>query len=601
MSFGKSLVLFFLFTFFALPSVAQAETKLGLALKQGYYDYPYISEIDPNGIGAASGFMKGDHIKEVGSVSIWFTGQARRFFKYNIKKGKPFIVMVKRYGSLQRVIVDLSKSPKSFPKHQGTDKYSSCYLAPTIACINTFITKPTDAQAARRMSGYYNNIIALSKIGKLDKARSQLKELETLYYQDPKNVRYNTGTVTESMAYLDIKPDQRLANFVYLHTDKTKTSDLLSKASLFIRHETPQHGQRFLDHVIQIFAENPKEVRYAAASYGRMLAAYKKHVLLRTITVSSKYRSEDKNKILQAALMYHLGQEDMKSAQKVQDIILNVQRSSTDKDLLLFIKLFNKTHNMDARHRMLSLLMKNYENGEGKFMIQALLFHSVVKGLGASGQIHKARTYIEKHATKDPVSIMMALAVEAAHSRSSNGLAVQFYKDFPKLLNDTYTLLKAMPLEKRQKLNPLVLRDFYVVLAAYLPINPSTQDVDGIKRFDKYDYGPIIESFVEVRKYGPALQWTDVAERKFGNTYKYGDIFASLGGIASGKDMALHTQHLQFRKHSNRFHSKHMERLYWKGHMDRALIEFNQLDETNKVSAILKQAMFVAPCKSCDL
>lgn len=583
--------------FLVFSSAAHAETKLGLALKQGY-EYPYISEIDPKGIGAASGFMKGDHIKEIGAVSIWFTIQAKKFLRFNLKKKQPFTVMVERDGSLQQVIVDANKPRLTFPAVQGADMFSNCYFTPSANCLEGFLNAPEKDHAGVTISRYRFNVMAFHRLGRDDAARDALRQMKDFFYDNPGTVKFHSGTMLEAMELVNQKADQRFADFVYQHTSQKSIVDLLAHAQAFAKYGTPELGQRFLDDALKIAALKPKYLGFNGRRLGETLAAFGDHAKIRSLVTSKAYNSEGKNWIFEGALTYHVGNEDMRSAEIVVNLILNTPRPWTDKDALRFVRLFNKMHFELNKLAMLNRLIKQYDETEGKFY-QSAIGARLISALGASGQIHRARKYIERQ-PGDPLPLMMDLSVHAANSKSAHGIAVQFYKDFPKLLDDTYTLLKSKTPEQRKKINKSTLKDFYGVLAAYLPANPSIRELDGLK-FDKYRYGPIIDEMIEVRKYDLALKWTDDVEGRFGKTYKYGNIFSSLGGIAGRADMDKHRQHPQFGKHSNRFHRQLLDRLYWKGRMDEALREFKALDAVNKRSAVRQQLMFVVPCQSCDL
>ncbi len=592
--------LILLFVLFAFSSTAWAETKLGIALKQGY-DYPYISEIDPKGIGAASGFMKGDHIKEIGSVSIWFIGQAKGFLKFNLKKDKPFAVMVERDGSLQQVIVDRNKPKLSFPHQKGTDPYSDCYFKPNAACIEHFILQPDHtARWGTAFSHYSTNISTLIALGKTDKARAALNKMKAYFYTkpDPYIVRTYTTNVLGAMDALGEKPDQQFRDFVYQNSDRKKLYDMLGLAVTYKEYGAPKLGRRFLDDALRMLDSDPKSLGVSDDRYGRALAAFEMHDRLRAIIVSKTYFSFQKNSILKGALIYHVKQEDAPSVGKIMDIIINTPRSWTDTDRWHYVRLFHKLHFEGRKKNMLSHISKQYDDLQGN-MFQTAVSTSVIRALGASGQIHRALTYIDK-SPGDSLALMMYLAIEAANSRSSHGIAVRFYKDFPKLLTDTYALLKTKTPEQRKKLGKTTLLNFYKVLAVYLPSPPSIRELDGLG-LQQYHYESIIDHFIEVRKYGAAFAWADDIEKRFRGTYKYSDIYTALGGIASYEEMNRYKQHAGLAKHKNRFHRQLLDRLYWGGYLKEARAEFAQLDEKNKRSAIRNQLMFITPCESCDL
>ncbi len=600
MTLSRKTILMFLFISMILPAAASAEGTLGIALKQGY-DYPYISAIDPYVSAAASGLMQGDHIKDIGAISVWFVDQGRRFFKYFVKKGQPFMVVITRDGVTHRLQIDMNKPPLEWPARSGSDAYSTCYFSPNAACVEAFITEPNDEKVSVRFNSYDNAIRKLMQLGQADKARAYYEEMEALFFNTPELIQYYSSTLFRIMHDMGITPDQRHFDYVYKHIDKTKIYDLLEHASLFSEFGAPEFGAVFLNAAMALVAKKPKTLESNTRGFGKALAALKNHDALRSYLTSSDHSSETKNKLLSEVIWSYMKQSEIKLAEDALLMIDAVPRKWTDKDHLIFIRLFIKMHKNEAAWTMVERVIKHYEESKGKMFAQPILAATLVKAYGAYGSIHKGRQLVNQHFSKDPLWIMMELAIEAADSKSSHWSAVQFYKDFPKLLDDTYALLKATPLAQRQKLNKSTLKKFYVVLAAYKSVNPSIKELDGLG-FDKYSYGSIIDAFIEARKLDTALRWTDEVEGRFGKTYKYSAIFTALGSAAtSSAEIERFARHPKFNDNKYGFGRTYLDMLYRHGQFDQALSLFNQKTPVQKRSTIMRQIGLFTPCRSCDL
>lgn len=585
----------------AFVQAAFAETKLGIGLKQGY-NYAYISDISPFGSGAASGFMDRDHIKEVNGVSIWFVDQAEKMLKYNLEKGQPFIVMVERNGGLNRVMVDASKPSRSFPKKQGVEVYSNCYMAPDAACLEAIIDnkKPIDQSNSSIMYNYNSQVENYILLGKQQKALKAYQEMETLFFRDKGLTSSHAHNLFAAMKKVGKTPEKRHFDFIYQNTKK-RINDLSYEARRFAEYDAMNYADVFYTDMINLIKQKPKDLKYNTMYVGPTLALLGKKDQLVSYLESDQHPSEIKNKLLEYYIIELVKAQKKEEAQEAVKLVYSVKRSWTNSDYVIFVRLFHKLHMQDAAWNTIKRLEQFYADGEGKIFIQPLVSRSLIEAYGAVGSIHNGRKYIDKHFKDNPLEMMMTLAIEAANSRSSKGLALQYYKDLPKLVEETYTKLKGASAEEKKKLNSFVVKSFYEVLAAYLPVNPSVQELSSYE-FDKYNYTGIIDSFIEVRKFDNAVEWTNTIEAKFGNSYKHGDILAAVGALArSQEETDRFKRSPAFRKNDFRLLRPHMKRLYWNGYFDKALGEFQTMSEKEKVIAVLEQSSFVVPCTDCTL
>lgn len=603
----SKLILHTFFSLLALMWISLAQTafaagKIGVGLKQGY-NTAYISDIDPFGSGAASGLMNGDRIKEVNGVAIWFVDQAERMLRYNIDKGQPFVVMIERKGGLNRIILDANKSQRVLPKKiQGADFYANCYMAPDAACLEATIDKqqPFDQSNRSKMSHYGSKVSRYVLLGKPQKALAAYKEMDALFRRDKSLANtYAAYDIFSAMSKLGKTPEKRHFDFVYQHTKK-RIDDLSRSASMFAKYGAMNYATIFYRDMTDLIAKKPSSLKYSARSVGQILAELGKKDQLITYLRSDKHSSEIKNKILESYIVTLVKAQEKEKAQEAVNLIYAVKRSWTNDDYLIFIKLFHKLHMQEAAWNTIKRLEKFYESGEGKLFIQPMTARSLIEAYGAVGSIHNGQKYIDKHFKDNPLEMMMRLAIEAANSRSSRGLALQFYKDLPKLLDDAYAKLKAARPAERKKLNSIVVENFYEVLAAYLPANPSFNELSPYV-YDKYGYDELIDAFIEVRKFTKAAEWTNAVEAKYGNTYRHGNILDAVGALASPKEIEHFKRSSAFRKQGFRLLRPYLKRLYWKGYFDQVLVEFNAMPEKEKINAILSQMPFVVACKECTL
>ncbi|WP_041366662.1 hypothetical protein [Methylophaga frappieri] len=584
-----------------LGQTAFAEAKLGIELKQGY-NTAYISDIDPFGSGAASGLMASDRIKEVNGVAIWFVDQAERMLKYNIAKEQPFIVMVERKGGLNRIMVDANKPSRSFPKKKGSDFYANCYMAPDAACLETVIdnSQPMTQDNSSIMRNYSSKVERYSLLGRQQKTLSAYKQMDVLFFRDKGLINYDTATLFSAMEKLGLKPEKRHFDYVYVNTKKS-VSALSGAADLFAKYGSMNHANAFYKDMVNLIKQKPKELKNKTMYVGQTLAKLGKKDQLISYLKSDQHSSETKNKLLERYIVELVKSQKKEEAQEAVNLVYSVKRSWTNGDYIIFVRLFHKLHMQDAAWNTIKRLEAFYKSGEGNMFIQPLTAGSLVEAYGAVGSIHNGRKYIDKHFKDNPLEMMMKLTIEAANSRSAKGLALQHYKDLPKLVDETYAKFKAATPEQRKKLSKLVVEQFYEVLAAYLPANPSVNELSPFVD-DKYGHKGVIDAFIEVRKFDKATEWTNAVETKYGNTYKHNDILAAVGALASS-----HEQVEQF-KRTTAFKKKdfflkrpYLKRLYWNGYFDQALAEFNTMPEKEKVNAILAQMPFVVGCKGCTL
>ena len=579
------------------PAFAQTDAKLGIALKQGY-NSPYISEINPYGSGAASGFMSSDYILEINMVPIWFTHQAEKFLKFNIQKGQPFYVMVKRNGSLHRIEVDPTKPSRLFPKRQGTDIYSKCFMAPTAECIKVFITKPVDGENSSKVYGYSGAIDDLTDLGDFATAKQFLTEMEALVLNDAKLVKQNTGTLFRAMDKLGIKPSKKHYDAAFRYTDKTKVNDLLNMVKLFAEHDMPQYAEPFYREALKHFEKKPSDIKYKAGSLGTAIAALEKFDDLRSYLESESLLAESKNRILKEVILYFVKKDDKTNADKALGFIDIARKSWTNKDQEVYVRLFNKLHRDGLAMHIIKAQESAYEKGKGQLFIQPIIGASLVRTWGAIGSFHNAQKYLGLSSEKSRLSLMIDLTEQAAESRGAAGLSVQFYKDFPKFLQDTQAALKAATPEQRKRISAFEITKFYQVLAAHLPANPSPSDLRGYK-LESYDHDRIINAFIEVRKHSKALEW---AESTGARSYAYSKIFESLGSSAKSQaDIDTLTRRAAFEPNKLLFNRAYIKRLYWNGYFDKALAQFNKLDIKEKKIMIRRQLPFVVACKTCHL
>lgn len=585
----------------APASAAPDEAKLGIGLEQGY-DYPYILEIDPYGLGAAAGMMQGDHIKQIGSVSMWFTDQAEKFFKYHLSKDKPFIVLIERNGALNQIIVDKSKPYRVFPKKPGTDVFSNCYFAPETSCIQSIIEtmRPDGSSHSSLLRHYFSKIESFMLLNEKQKAMAVFRDMERLFFNDPTLVEYDSWSVLESRNLLGLAPEKRHFDYIYRHTEK-RISALAQKASMFAKFGQAGYADIFYNDTISMIEKKPDELQNKLMFIAPMLAKLgKKQQLLRYLQADN-YSSTVRNSLLARYITELVKEQKRGELKDALSMIFSVKRPWTNKDYVLFAKLFHKLHMNDAARNMVERLEKLHEKNNDKPLFQPLTARSLIVVNGALGRIHLARKYIDKHYKDQPLEMLMKLAVEAANSRSSKVLAVQYYKDLPKLIDEAYALLIKLPAAQKKKLNRRVAVDFYEVLAAHQYANPQYSELKAYTHYED-DYKGVIETFIAARRFDEAMTWINAAEQEFGTTYWHGDIYSALGALSPSREFSeKFKKYPSFQNNKIRYYNSHIARLYWNGYFEEALLNFNLLNTAQKVNLTLNQAKFVVPCKMCTI
>ncbi|MBV2131061.1 PDZ domain-containing protein [Arsukibacterium indicum] len=592
-------IIFMLYLTLNVSSVYAKDT-LGIALGQGY-SAPYISAIDPFGLAATSGLMLNDQIIEIGHVSISFKSQAKAFL--NLKSpGKPYIIVIKRNGTLHAITIDPHRAPKIWSRLQSTDPFAACYFSPSVQCIKSFVEKPMHKDPQTRFRNYYSVINDLVKLEQMADAQALLSEMQILFYQLPQDANMNIAALIEAMALFGQQPTEKMAVFVYQNMSKTFLFSLFSQAELFAKYGNLKAAGVFLDPLISLAKNDPDHLKDDAAAFGRALAATNNHQIIEFHVQNKHHKSEWKNKLLQEALLYHLKNEQQESADKVWKIIFGTPRSWTDEDYLSYVRLFRKMHNLDAAQHMINKMQTHYQSlSEGdKSIFQSLAAGRLIRAYGANGNIHQAKLLINQYFATNPLNHMMALVVEVANSKNSRGIALQHFKDLSVLLEDTHKRLKTASNSQRRQLKASELEAFYQVQAAYLNTNLTLQEVSGYK-LSKFAHEKIIDSLLEVRKHEQALIWTDYVNSELGKSYKYGTIFASFGSSSTSKQIENLKRHPKFPEYNQRFYRHHLKRLYWNGYLDDAQKLFNKLSENEKRNAVLSQIPYVVNCNKCNL
>ncbi len=582
---------------FSTQANAQEQGALGIAIAQGY-DYPYISHINPFGAGAASGLMVGDHIKEIGAASVWYTYQAEAFLK-NQKAGQPFTMVIERNGTLHSLNIDVRRPMRKWLNIDPQGEKAKCFFRPSVECIKSYTDVAMEDTLDQRYSGYYSAVKTLALAGMKAEAVTYAINMEKDFYSLPEFFSFQVGTLLETLALVDRKPSDALVPFVLRNIRQDNLSDYLSVASSFEKYGHADQGRVFFDRAMALIKKDPSKLRFSARSFGEALAAYGEYEQIKTYAQSSEYKSDWAVDLLEGAITQHIKEGDLKSVDKVLQILFTINRGWSDKEYVQLIQLFMRLHQPETAERFLSILERNYNKNESNNIARALYAGSLVRGNAAMGRIAEAQTYLNRH-FENSVRMKMDLIIHAVESKSSYGIGVQFYKDLPPLIEETHRLYLALPDKEKKRARGSDMRKFYSVLAAYLNINPDYRDFSA-QNIEKFSYERVIDSQIQVRKLDQALVWTDYVQKKFGKTYKYGKIFSSLGSSGSQKAIDSFSKHPKFAEYRQRFLRHHMYRLFWNGRVKDAAVYFNSLDEKEKIGAIRRQVYFVRTCAECDL
>jgi len=584
----------------AQKSTLGAPVKLGIEIKQGHKD-TYIGDIDPKGLAAATGLMAGDHIKEIDGVALWFTHQVRGTM--GIKKlDKPFTTVVQRGGTLHSFRIDPAKPARSWPRIKGDDAMSDCYLSPTAECIIDLSMKriKTATSTKKRFSARISAIANLIQLDRPALAKAELEKAKEDYYRLSKP-EYSFGSIIGALNRLGNKPDKRLLAYSQkkfgFKNGKVNVDQLLFAAEGLGRHGYKDDAVPFVMQAINTAKSSPKLIEYNARTMGRALAAIERYDLMKSYLKSRGSDSEWGSHMLEEAFLYYIKEEGLESAEKVMKIIFTFPRSKTNKDDLIFIRLFKKMQQDSIVHK----LTERLENQTKKMdpLFAKILARSLVKAYGARGNIHLGRKTIEKYFKKNSLGPMLDLVIESANSRSSPGLALQYYRDLPKLVSETYQLIKNASVKDKRS-NRQNIKKFYLVLAAELQSSITMQEYDAYN-FDSYDYEKMIGILVEVRKYDQALAWTVAVEKKFGKTFSFFDVFSMYGASAPLDKIDRLKRHPKFKEYGRFFNRAYLKRLYWKGYIKEAAKLFKTLGVEEKKIAIFGQIPFVSTCKKCDI
>ncbi len=597
---------FIVITFFigaASSALAQTipppgEVRLGIQIKQGVD--PYIADLDVNGLGASSGLLIGDHIKEIGYAPTAFTYQVKAHLSSK-KKDKPFNIVVTRGGVLVVIKVDPRKPLRSWIKQKGTDPLSDCYLSPTADCIVNTIMKPEKQTSIQeQFSSHTSNVQNLLRLNRRDLAKSELEKAKRKYFQLPK-ITYKVGSMVRALHQMGESPDPRLLKYtknkLHLKNGKVNVSDLLSVTEYFGEAGYKEAAMMFLNLVVDAAKTSPGLIKSYSRRLGRALAATEKNDWITSYLKSKHYKSEWKSKMLEAAFLQYIENEDLKSASIIMNLIFGVHTSKTNEDNLIFIRLFKKAQQDKVVLKMVEQLKHQTEKASP--LIRPILARSLVKAYGAIGDIPKGRQTIQKYFSKKPLRSMLDLIIESANSRSSVGSTVQYYKELPQLIAETYALLKKSSAKERKSLR-LTIKEFYEVMAAHLKSRFSIQEWNAYG-FQWYDYGNLVSALVEVRKYDEAMRFADESQRRFGKSYRYMDIFYLYGYTAPPQRVEILKRHPQYRKHEHFYKRARLQNLYWKGFTKKAADLFPTLTQKEKRISIIQQIPFATVCNTCNL
>ena len=492
---------------------------------------------------------------------------------------------------------------KNWRKVKGGDLLSDCYLSPTEECIISIMlngakekSKPKD-----RFSAHRSNIDRLVQINRLDLAKQELEKAKEAYYQLTE-VKYDYPSLLRVLSAVGQKPGNRFVDHTYkkirYKTNGTiDATSLLYAAQYFGELGYIDSATKFLMDVVDTAEKTPKILKYEARSMGRALAATRKHDLLKSYLAVKDYDSEWKSRMLEAAFTHYIKKEKLKDANEILKIIFTYQPKKTSKDDLHYIRMLKKMHQNKLTLKLTDKLTKQMEKMSPLF--RGVVARSLVQAHGARGMIHTGRKVIDQHFSKNRLGPMLDLSVEATKSRTAAGLAVQYYRDMPKLIKETYGLLKQTNNEERKK-NKLDIREFYEVMAADLGSKFSRKEFDAYG-YDSFDYDQIIAAFIEVRKYDEALEWTVAQEKRFGKSYNYYDLFSMYGQAAPREKVEEIKAHPKFKEHGRFFNRAYLKRLFWNGHLDEAATLFKTLSDKEKRIMVINQLPFVSGCLKCDL
>jgi len=579
---------------------AYAQIKLGVEIKQGY-DAVYIADIDPSGLAAASGLMKGDSIKEINAAPLWFMYQVSDMID-NRKSDKPFSIVVKRGEGMIRIKVDPSLPAKSWPKIKDKDPLFNCYFSPTAECIIDLSMRKikTASSIEKRFSARISAINRLIMLDYLDLARAEFEKARVEYYQLPE-IRFSFSSMIRLSKSLGIEIDQKMLSYsqkkVGFKGEKIDVWALLSAAENLGEYGYGEKGIPFLMQVVDAAKIFPKLIEYESSAMGGALAATEQYDLMESYLKSDNFDSKWGSNMLEGAFLFHMEKGDIRSAEKIMLIILTFPRSTTNEDSLMAMRLLNKVKQRDLAYKKLTKLRKKTEDMDPLFRL--LLARSLVKAYGILGYIDFGRKTISQYFKTNTLGPMLDLTIESANSRNSVGLAVQHYRDMPKLIAETRELLKKAS-AKDKRSNKIRIKKFYLVVASHLQSNLTMQEYDAYG-FADYDYENMIEAFIEVRKYDEALAWTVAKEKKFGSTWKYSDLFSMYGHFAPLEKIKELKRHSKFDKHKVFIKRAYLKRLYWSGDIDGAIDLFNTLSISEKENAILGQMPFISTCMKCNI
>lgn len=587
----------FCLMFFSVYQVglAVAQDRLGIALKQGH-DYTYISHIDPFGAGAASGLMVGDHIKEVGNFSIWYKYQVEAILRQHNKQ-VPFLVVVQRNGTLHTLNVSYSTPTRQWERIAVEGAHAQCFFSPSVACISASLDVPRSSDTIElRYGKYYRLIKALVLLGQVEKARLYLDEKEATFYAFQKFFTTNAGTLMETMKMVGKVPDERLFNFVAQRIRVDDFKDNLRMAETFKQYGHEKAGLYFFDKAMAVARSNQKSIKFSSSQLGEVLAAFRRYDLIKSYVETSDFDLKWKNNLLKNALIYFLKEYDVEGSKAVLDMIFNSKRTWTDNSMLEFIRVFIKMQRTDFAQKLLSELEARASNNP---QLEQLYAAPLMRGNAAIGRVDRARAYLDRHFSNS-LDLHMDLIIEAAESKSSNGIAVQYYTSLSPLIEKTMTMYQAMPAQEKARLPSAMVTQFLTIAAANLSSHPVYGDFKAYSG-DTYDVKRVIDSFIAVHRYQDALIWTDKAEKDLGQVYQYEKLFNSLGSSGSAQVTDSFSKHPKFEQYRQNFLRHHAYRLFWNGRVQEAAQIFQLLSADEQRQMLSRQVYFVRSCVECTL
>ncbi len=600
---------------------AQAKVVLGAEIRQTYRNV-YVKTLDTQGVAAAAGLYNGDYIYAFNGQPIWYLGQLRSVLDAQ-DKNKSFTLLVKRKGFMREITVDPTKKNEVFNRAKPTksgDEYTDCYIDPTVECIKKLaVDKDVSRETVKKKFSHYSSVVHyFDNVGRRDLAKPYAQKMKDLYYQLPTSTIFylDFGSLTKALSLVGEKPDMGMIAFALERSKNSRgekdASRYFNIAEYLVRDGFMNEGRDVVKKVMAEADANPKFLRYAESSLGKLIAMTKQTYLVDKFLKSSHYEARWKQRFLEYVATHYLKEENVSEASAVLDrAMVLLQQSSADVNYIApFAQLYYTVYNPTAANKVISILLNRFNRASS--YSKARVGYHVVRAYGHIGAVDQGRAFIRKNmenVLEHKSRALIELTRASAKSAGVSAWAIQRYKTLPALIEESYATLKTYQ-KVTGKPTPGYLLESYIEelygLLATVKRSQFTLAAYDNTKITKDGYDDIVKNLIEVGQYPLALAWVGKMQKRFpgatANLALY-SVFEGYGLFADGKNDSEIKNNWYFGANKKFFYRGRLNRLFWSGDFEQAQSVLTSLSYKDKRDiSLLGQALFARKtCHSCDI